>query len=76
MSVAVVYLTSSAAAAIAPTPGGVGPFEAAAVAGFGAVGVAAAPAVAAVITYRLITYWLPVAPGAVALHHLRRRGAL
>jgi undecaprenyl-diphosphatase len=75
-SVAVVYLTSSAVAAVAPTPGGVGPFEAAAVAGLGAIGVAAAPAVAAVITYRLITYWLPVAPGAAALHGLRRRGAL
>ncbi len=75
-SVAVVYLTSSAVAAVAPTPGGVGPFEAAAVAGLGAVGVAAAPAVAAVITYRLITYWLPVAPGAAALRHLRRRGVL
>jgi uncharacterized membrane protein YbhN (UPF0104 family) len=75
-SVAVVYLTSSAVAAVAPTPGGVGPFEAAAVAGLGAVGVAAAPAVAAVITFRLITYWLPVAPGAAALHRLRRQGAL
>ena len=75
-SVAVVYLTSSAVAAVAPTPGGVGPFEAAAVAGLGAVGVAAAPAVAAVITYRLITYWLPVAPGAAALHRLRKCGAL
>src|SRR5579871_1802134 len=74
--VAAVYLSSSAVAAVAPTPGGVGPFEAAAVAGLGAVGVAAAPAVAAVITYRLITYWLPVAPGAAALHQLRRRGAL
>lgn len=75
-SVAGVYLTSSAVAAAAPTPGGVGPFEAAAVAGLGALGVHAGPAVASVITYRLITYWLPVAPGGVALHTLRRRGLL
>ena len=75
-TVAGVYLASSAVAAVAPTPGGVGPFEAAAVAGMGTLGVAAGPAVAAVLTYRLITYWLPVAPGAVALHVLRRRGDL
>jgi Lysylphosphatidylglycerol synthase TM region len=67
---------SGAVAAVAPTPGGVGPFEAAAVAAFGAVGVAASFAVTAVITFRLITYWLPVIPGGIALRALRRRGAL
>jgi uncharacterized protein (TIRG00374 family) len=71
-----VYLASSAVEALAPTPGGVGPFEAAAVAGMGTLGVAAGPAVAAVLTYRLITYWLPVVPGGIALHVLRRRGDL
>ena len=75
-TVAGVYLASSAIAAVAPTPGGVGPFEAAAVAGFGALGVSAGTAVATVITYRLITYWLPVAPGAIGLRFLRRRGWL
>ena len=75
-TVAGVYLGSSAVAAVAPTPGGVGAFEAAAVAGLGTLGVGAGPAVAAVISYRLITYWLPVAPGGVALHLLRRRGML
>jgi uncharacterized membrane protein YbhN (UPF0104 family)/membrane-associated phospholipid phosphatase len=74
--VAGIYLGSSAVGALAPTPGGIGPFEAAAVAGLGGAGVAAGPAVAAVIAYRLLTYWLPVAPGAVALHRLRRRGVL
>ncbi len=75
-TVAGVYLASSAVASVAPTPGGVGPFEAAAVAGFGALGVGAGPAVAAVITYRLISYWLPIVPGAVALHLLRGRHVL
>jgi len=46
------------------------------VAGLGALGVTPGPAVAAVITYRLITYWLPVAPGVVALHRVRRRKEL
>jgi uncharacterized membrane protein YbhN (UPF0104 family)/membrane-associated phospholipid phosphatase/tRNA A-37 threonylcarbamoyl transferase component Bud32 len=75
-TVAGVYLASSAVASVAPTPGGIGPFEAAAVAGLGALGVKPGPAVAAVITYRLITYWLPVIPGVVALHVLRRRKVL
>jgi undecaprenyl-diphosphatase len=75
-AVAAVYLGGSAVGAATPAPGGVGPFEAAAVAGLGRLGVAAAPAVAGVITYRLITYWLPVAPGAVAFRALRRRRLL
>jgi len=74
--VAAVYLGGSAVAAVAPTPGGVGPFEAAVVTALSAYGVAAGPAVAAVIAYRLITYWLPVAPGIVAFHVLRRSGTL
>ncbi len=74
--VAAVYLGGSAVGAVAPTPGGVGPFEAAVVTALSAYGVAAGPAVAAVIAYRLITYWLPVAPGALSLHVLRRTGAL
>ena len=75
-SVAAVYLGGSAVAAAAPTPGGVGPFEAAVVAGLGALRVPAAQAVAATLAFRLITYWLPVAPGAAALHRLRRSGTL
>jgi len=74
--VAGVYLASSAVAAATPTPGGVGAFEAGAVAAFGAVGVKASFAVTAVITFRLITYWLPVGPGGIALRTLRRRGLL
>lgn len=74
--VAAVYLGGSAVAAVVPVPGGVGPFEAAAVTALSAYGVAPGPAVAAVIAYRLITYWLPVAPGALSLHVLRRSGAL
>ena len=33
-------------------------------------------AVAGVLTYRVITYWLPVIPGLVCLAALRRRRAL
>jgi undecaprenyl-diphosphatase len=68
-----VYLAASALAAAAPTPGGLGALEAALIAGLTGVGVAAGPAVSAVLLYRLATYWLPVAPGWLAWRVLQRR---
>ena len=62
LTVVAVFLAGSALAAAAPTPGGLGALEAALVAGLGQVGVAAAPAVAAVLMSRIIGYWLPVLP--------------
>ena len=58
-----VYLAAAALAAVAPTPGGLGPFEAALIAGLSGVGMASGLAVSAVLLFRLATYWLPVAPG-------------
>ena len=72
----IVYLAAGAVGALAPTPGGLGPLEAALIAGLSGEGVAAGPAVAGVLTYRLITYWLPVLPGLVCVAALRRRKAL
>ena len=68
-----VYLGASALAAAAPTPGGLGAIEAALVAGLTGVGMAAGPAVSAVLLYRLATYWLPVAPGWLCWRVLQRR---
>jgi undecaprenyl-diphosphatase len=68
-----VYLGASALAAAAPTPGGLGAIEAALVAGLTGVGMAAGPAVSAVLLYRLATYWLPVVPGWLAWRALLRR---
>ncbi len=42
-------------------------------AGLTGVGMAAGPAVSAVLLYRLATYWLPVAPGWLAWRVLQRR---
>ena len=70
--VALVYLAGSAIAAAAPTPGGLGAVEAALVAGLTATGVAAAPAVAGVLTFRLATFWLPTLPGWAAFRTLRK----
>jgi uncharacterized membrane protein YbhN (UPF0104 family) len=71
--VGAVYLGASIIAAAAPTPGGLGALEAAVVAGLTAVGMESGPAVAAVLSYRLVTYWLPILPGWVSFHLLERR---
>ena len=70
--VGAVYLAGSVIAAAAPTPGGLGPLEAALIAGLTGVGIASGVAVSAVLTYRLATYWLPVLPGWLSLHLLQR----
>jgi undecaprenyl-diphosphatase len=68
-----VYLGASLLAAAAPTPGGLGAMEAALVAGFTGVGLDPAVAVAAVLSYRLLTFWLPIAPGWLCFHDLDRK---
>ena len=62
-------LTSTAT----PTPGGLVGAEAGLFAGFVAYGVAAPLAGAAVLLYRLVTYWIPLIPGLFALFLARRR---
>jgi undecaprenyl-diphosphatase len=71
-----VYLAGAAVSSAAPTPGGIGATEAALVAGYTAIGVEAAPAFAAVLLFRLITFWLPILPGWLALVRLQRTGQL
>jgi uncharacterized protein (TIRG00374 family) len=68
-----VYLGAAAVAAVAPTPGGLGALEAAMVAGLTSAGMAAGPAVSAVLLSRLATYWLPIAPGWLSWRVLQRR---
>jgi glycosyltransferase 2 family protein len=72
--VGAVYLGASIIAAAAPTPGGLGAMEAALVAGFTGVGVDSGIAVAAVLSYRLATYWLPILPGWLSFRHLQQKG--
>ena len=71
--VGAVYLGASVVAAAAPTPGGLGAMEAALVAGLTGVGMDPGEAVAAVLSYRLATYWLPILPGWISFHILERR---
>ena len=70
---AVAYAAANIASAIPVTPGGLGVIEVTMVAitvGFGAP---RATAVLAVLGYRIVSYWLPLLPGAVAYVRLRLR---
>ena len=69
-----VYMASAAVAASTPTPGGVGGFEAAAIAGLTGIGISPGAAVSAVVIDRLATYWLPVLPGWLSWRLLQRLG--
>ena len=73
LEVVVVYLGGSAVASVSPTPGALGAVEAALVAGLTGVGVAAGPAVAGVLAFRLVTFWAPTVPGFFAFRVVRRR---
>ena len=71
LQVVAVYVGGAAIAAAAPTPGGLGAVEAALVAALASVGVASTVAVAAVLSFRLLTFWIPILPGMVAYRLLQ-----
>lgn len=69
------FLTGTAVANAAPTPGGLGAAEAALIAAFSTIDDAAV-VVPAVFLFRLVTFWLPIVPGWVALAYLRQTDRL
>lgn len=76
MEVAVVYLAGAAVAAAAPTPGGLGAMEAALVAGLTGLGAPSGPAIAGVLAFRLVTFWMPILPGWLVFRRLMREHLL
>ena len=74
--VALLYLAASSAAALLPTPGGIGSLDAALVFVLTASGTTASAAASVVLGYRLLTVWLPLIPGLLVLGVLVRRKAL
>ncbi|GAB1331876.1 lysylphosphatidylglycerol synthase transmembrane domain-containing protein [Streptomyces sennicomposti] len=74
--VVMAYLVASGAAALLPTPGGLGSLDAALVFALTAAGAPGSAAVSAVLGYRLLTGWLPLAPGLLVLALLARRSAV
>jgi uncharacterized protein (TIRG00374 family) len=75
-SVASAYLLATSAAAFLPSPNGAGGLEAAFGITLVGLGVPAAITVAAIIGYRLMTLWLPLAPAALTFTVLVRRNVL
>ncbi|MFJ3304176.1 flippase-like domain-containing protein [Streptomyces sp. NPDC086549] len=73
VQVGAAYMAARLIASAAPVPGGLGALEAGLIAGLTALGMAAGPATSAVLVYRLLTYWLNVPIGAVALGDVQRR---
>jgi uncharacterized membrane protein YbhN (UPF0104 family) len=74
--VALLYLAASSAAALLPTPGGIGSLDAALAFALTSGGAPAAAAASVVLGYRLLTVWLPLVPGLLVLGLLIRRKAL
>jgi uncharacterized membrane protein YbhN (UPF0104 family) len=60
---------------VLPVPGGVGPVEGGLIGALIAFGEPAALALVAVLSYQLVSVWLPAAPGTIALARLRRTPA-
>ncbi len=75
-SVALVYLVGSMVSSVAPTPGGIGAVEATLIAGLTSAGMTSTTAIAAVILFRLATFWIPLLPGWGALVVMQRSGDL
>jgi len=75
VQVAIVYLAGTTLGSLVPTPGGVGTVEAALAAGLGTVaGVNPGVAFSVAVLFRVLTYWLRIPLGWVAMRHLQRVG--
>mgnify|MGYP001555631597 CR=1 FL=1 len=70
------YLGAAAIANIAPTPGGIGPLEAAMIAALSGFGLDGGIAISSVLTFRLATFWLPILPGWLTFLFMERRGEI
>jgi uncharacterized membrane protein YbhN (UPF0104 family) len=76
VGILVLYVTALLVSEIAPTPGGIGAIEAVLVLGLVAMGLSLSQAAAATVIFRLLTFWLPIIPGGLALHRLNLRKTL
>lgn len=71
-----VFVVASTLGQLLPTPGGLGAVEGALVAGLTAIGIPPTDAIAASLTARVLTFWLPVLPGIAAFRLLQHHGVV
>lgn len=76
VNAAVVYLVGNTLGALLPTPGGLGGVEGALAAGLTAAGIPIAIATTATLLFRLVTYWIRIPIGWVAMKALERRNEI
>jgi uncharacterized protein (TIRG00374 family) len=68
------YLGAHVLSSAAPVPGGLGALEAALVAGLSALGMPIGAAASAVLSYRLLTFWLAIPVGWASLKGAQHAG--
>ncbi len=71
-----VLLGGNIISSAAPTPGNIGAIEASLIIGLTTIGIGTSVAIVAVLTYRLLNFWLPILPGIVAYQYLKRRSLI
>ena len=74
VTLAITYLVSNSVGSVVPSPGGIGPVEAALTGGLTLAGVPYSVAFSAAIVYRVLTFWAPVPIGWVCLQYLQKKG--
>jgi len=75
-TLAVIYLTGTAIGSAVPTPGGIGAVEGALFTGLRTAGVATATATSVAVMFRVLTFWIRVPMGWLALRYLQKRNAV
>lgn len=75
-TITVTFLVSNTLGSLIPTPGGLGPVEAALTAGLQVAGVPGATALSGALLYRLLTFWLRAPLGWIATRYLQRRDVI
>ena len=70
-SLVIGYTIGYAVGTLAPTPGGLGAIEALLITTFVGFGVPPAEAVASVLVYRFINFWMPIPPGLISYVAIR-----
>lgn len=73
IKVLIVLLESTIISTLSPTPGGAGAVEAFLAIGLTAIGITLTQAIAGILTFRLLSFWLPLLPGYVAYNYFRRK---
>lgn len=76
VTLAITYLVSTTLGSVIPTPGGIGPVEAALTAGLQVAGVPAAVALSTAVVFRLVTFYGRIPIGWIALKRMEKKGLL